>query len=61
MTDASGAAIDYAKAIAEASAYLATRSGGGHEAARSRWGLWASLRPSEDLRYPVPELDPTRR
>jgi hypothetical protein len=58
MTDSSGRPVDYARALADASAYLAARP---NEAPGSRWGVWASLRPSDDLRYPVPELDPTQR
>ena len=60
MTNSSDDWIDYARALEEAVAYLSARPNGADQA-RSRWGLWAALRPSDDLRYPVPELDPAKR
>ncbi|PZQ17092.1 MAG: hypothetical protein DI565_06835 [Ancylobacter novellus] len=60
MTDASEpAGVDYARALAEAAAYLAARPADADRG--SRWGAWSALRPNADLRYPMPALDPARR
>lgn len=53
--------VDYARAVAEAAAFLARRDDGREPASLGRWARWAALPPSADLRYPMPELDPARR
>jgi hypothetical protein len=62
MTDASDpGAVDYARAIEEACAYLARRDDAAGSRAAGRWGVWAALPSDGDLRYPMPALDPTQR
>lgn len=53
--------VDYARAIAEAAAFLASRADGREPSVAGRWAHWAALPASADIRYPMPALDPSRR